>query len=312
MNRQNELNSTSCVIPRPITKRQHSSPANCGVARINLSDAVAKITNGPKSCTNPFLNGSLSITEDTTNSNDMPNNQNRIECKNQHQNENNSNRMNVSENQNENQNENENPFMRRRRNDGISHFSFPSNGNIDDNNDEKNQMKTTVDSINKLIELDECTSTCEQPNNLQQIRQIYNRSLSSVETVNLHKIQSSTIGEQTHENIIVNPFYAGNNLHKTLSDTYLEQYSSNLDDGNCSNNTNQTHTFCRTLSRQSIPNSCSNSTNSINISEMDLKRALSCDSVNSESSVLVGDLEQQHCQTPTVTGQLCVGFQHDK
>lgn len=293
MNSRNDANKSS-VIPRPITKRQHSSPANCGVARINLSDAVAKITNGPRSCTNPFLNGSLSISEDSSNSNESPNDENEIE------NQNNSNRTYVI-----GESIQENPFTRRR-NDEKQFFSFPSNGNIDDNN----RMRTVDNStVATLIELDESISTMEQINNAQQIQQFRNRSLSDIETDNLTQSMPMAMSttDKCENDIVKNPFCSGN-LHKTVSDTYLEQYSLQK----IHSSTNQTHTFSRTLSRQSIPNACSESTNSINSSEIDLKRAMSCDSVNSESSVVMADLEQQNNSTPSVTGQVCVGLQYDK
>lgn len=276
--KRNITSDKSTIIPRPQTKRQHSSPANCGIAHINLSDVVAKITNGPKSCTNPFLNGSLSISEDT-NSNEMS--------------------IQLNENQGKSTHVNQkNPFSRCHRHDGLSIFSFPSNGNLD----ESNGIATSIDSYAAKIDaIDTLIHMSDQyEKNFKKIQE--NHKLTDVES-NL-KAGDSIVGSSKYE--AKNPFTIGN-LHKTVSETYLEQYSLENIQTN-SNNHSHNNTISRTLSRSSIPNL--NAQNSININETELKRATSCDSVNSESSVLLSDLEQQNF--PEVTGQICVGLQYDK
>lgn len=250
-----------------MTKRQHSSPANCGVAQINLSEAVAKITNGPRSCTNPFLNGSLSITEDD-NSNKMSD---EIE--------------NSNQNFIANEKKQENPFSRRRT-DERPFFSFPINGNMTDN-----------DTVDTLIKLNEINS--ETVNNAQQLQQLSD--------IGVNNITQSLSPQVERENIVRNPF-TSENLHKTVSETSLEQYSLQEIQGNLL----KMDSFSRILSRQSMPVVCSDSTNSMNSNEIDLTRTMSCESVNSESSVLMADLEHQRNPTPTVTGQLCFGLQYDR
>lgn len=303
---QSEVNDKTTVIPRPTTKRQFSSPANCGVAHINLSDVVAKINNGPKSCTNPFLNGSLSVSEDD-NSNSIPSHE-------------------TANNRYNNLNTyvvdaklpKKNPFSNRQRHGDTPFFSFPSNGNINDNQATNNYSEHT-ESSNILIELNEETIGSDNDdvdvaglsfpyhinkNTSSNCHVIHNRSHSDNGTTLLN----TDIDEQS----TTNPFNASN-LHKTLSDTHLEQHSTQK----------KPHSYSldhRTLSRQSIASACreqqQQSLNNHspptpnNLNEAEMKRAMSCESVNSESSVLLADLEQQ--QMPTVTGQLCVGLQYDK
>lgn len=307
----------STVIPRPVTKRQFSSPANCGVSHINLSDVVEKINNGPKSCTNPFLNGSLSISEDD-NSNSIDLNVN----KNQY------NRAQVQTFQAIDEKLQKNPFTKRRQDD-ISFFSFPSNGNIDDDDegdddDDNNQTTNTTkfeitETTDTLIELNEPTTTTinsttttatttiittTTTNNgvtlLDQINNAPNNHNRSLSDSGSKKTLVTDIYEQS---TATNPFNISGNLHKTVSDTYLEQYSTQKK--------LLTNTLSRTSSRQSILNSGNEQTNSLHTNDTELKRAMSCDSVNSESSVLLSDLEQQN-NVPTVTGHLCVGLQYDK
>lgn len=124
-------------------------------------------------------------------------------------------------------------------------------------------------------------------------------------------------------------------LHKTPSDMHLEQYSAAASSGLTRSGKNYNlaqqaeingHlSFVRSLentkamirqnsygkqgnglmhtSTSSGSNSCD--TNSVS----SLKRATSCDSVSSESSVVLGDLEQIR---PPITGALCIGLQYDK
>lgn len=298
-NSQNGVNDKCTAIPRPITKRQFSSPANCGVAHINLSDVVAKINNGPKSCTNPFLNGSLSISEDD--------NSNSIAINEMAHNQYNSKQLHTHIIDTKLQ---KNPFNNRQRHDDTTFFSFPSNGNIDEN------QATNIDvkhASNILIELNDEVTLADvngptlshnTPSSNTCSHGVHNRSLSDNGTTLLN-------GDIYDEQSTTNPFNTLN-LHKTVSDTHLEQYSMQK----------QSFTYSvdhhRTFSRQSITTACSEqvyqssvpSSIPLNLNEGEIKRAMSCDSVNSESSVLLGDLEQQ--KMPTITGQLCVGLQYDK
>lgn len=290
---QSEVNDKSTVIPRPITKRQFSSPANCGVAHINLSDVVAKINNGPKSCTNPFLNGSLSISEDD--------NSNSIAFNETAQNQYNREQLHVHVIGEHSQ---KNPFTKQRHAD-IPFFSFPSNGNINDSQATNSYFVHTETSdtlielnVEEVVTADDSSTRLHHTNNASS-SQIHNRSLSDTGSSLLN---SDIFDEQS----ATNPFNA-QNLHKTVSDTHLEQYST----------AKKPHSYSldRTLTRQSIQHSCNHQSNqspqtTLNLNEGEMKRAMSCESVNSESSVRLADLEQQHW--PTVTGQLCIGLQYDK
>ena len=108
-----------------------------------------------------------------------------------------------------------------------------------------------------------------------------------------------------------NPF-CQKRLHKTASETYLEQYSvmklnkttsasSNVTVNN-KNNLSRHLSFNKSLSQQ-------NSIDSTTTETQNIKRAMSCESVSSQSSVVISDLEQY---VPPVTGNLCVGLQYDK
>lgn len=293
-----DVDGRSAVIPRPLTKRQFSSPANCGVAHINLSDVVAKINNGPKSCTNPFLNGSLSLSEDD-NSNSINLNVNKIQYN------------VVEQTQIIDEKLHRNPFSRRRHDDK-TFFSFPSNGNIVDSQLTNTTNSTAATEIpDTLIELDEMSTTTAATatgatgsvvtlNNAQS-NQNHNRSLSDIGS---NALNDDIYGQST---ATTNPFAVAGNLHKTVSDTYLEQYSTQKKQ--------ITGTFSRTPSRQSMHHATNEQASSpqtpLNHNDTELKRAMSCESVNSESSVLLSDLEQQPAM-PTVTGLLCVGLQYDK
>lgn len=116
-------------------------------------------------------------------------------------------------------------------------------------------------------------------------------------------------------------------LSKTLSETYLGQYalsrtSAILDNGPPS--PVPTWTFgAKSLLRQSSATSLHKPTSNVGAMEShslqdkpttygdntSFRRTISCESVSSESSVLISDLE---LQTPPVTGYLCIGLQYDK
>lgn len=178
------------------------------------------------------------------------------------------------------------------------------------------------------------TEIIEMPSSLLPSAVAMNRRKMSQQPINDLMMPSSTLLPQTSSVVVVvgdtnysvsaqrssstNPF-AGGHLHKTLSETYLEQMVAQIGSSNNGRSASQTWQFGRSLSRQgsnmSLPKSLNSSQNSLasdgggSCAEIDLKRAMSCDSVNSESSVVLADLE------PTVqpcTGMLCVGLQYDK
>lgn len=136
-----------------------------------------------------------------------------------------------------------------------------------------------------------------------QKQQFRNRSMSDTEAT---EFELKHLGRQLAiQQAETNPF--SNTLQKTLSETYLEQYHWNR-----SRSGSQTWSFGRSLVRNGSNPSVNGKSNvSLNsdASDIDLKRAISCDSVNSDSSVVLADLEQT---TPAITGMLCVGLQFDK
>lgn len=321
----------STVIPRPVTKRQFSSPASYGVAHINLSDVVAKINSGPKSCTctNPFRNGLLSQPDDT-----------------------NSNRIGFNDTLNPYSGEaslytqvideksQKNPFRRQQHepSDDQPFFLFPSNGNIKDISSTVNYDSEHTDTAAKLIELDEDETeavpemdngnNCRDKVNDEEVQKLvqiatttsdsptFSNDLTHVTNSPVHNRSLSDSGSkipntnQSEQQLKTNPFDAAQHLHKTLSDTYLEKYS-------MKKSPQHSHPIERTPSRQSIDTSSSNDpTNNLStpssLNESEMKRAVSCESINSESSVLLGDLEPTQTVYPSVTGQICVGLQYDK
>lgn len=143
-------------------------------------------------------------------------------------------------------------------------------------------------------------------------RHFRNRSFSDTETT-VPDLRTFTNSSNYFKSQSTNPFLDKNSLmHKTFSENYLFKNNNTY---NISNN-NEIMNFGRSLSRQesNFPLGRRNSSQSSldekgSMESINLQRALSCDSVNSESSVVLSDLEQT---TPQVTGYLCVGLQCDK
>lgn len=139
-----------------------------------------------------------------------------------------------------------------------------------------------------------------------------NRSLSDTLAFDIDACIAEIKDQMTSdEQLETNPFVGGT-IHKTVSDTQLEKLASTR-----TRSASQTWSFGRSLSRQAGTNVMNGSINyktttggSDATDAPDLKRAMSCESVNSESSVILADLEQQI--VPSVTGLLCVGLQYDK
>lgn len=326
---------SSTIIPRPIAKRQHSSPAGYGITHINLSDAVARIANGPRSCTNPFLNGSLSISEDTNS------NATTIHELDNELNDNSTLYTVIQERALLTTTAQPNPFSRKI--DGNSIFSFPAcatNGNsvnkfnandaiIIANDDAVSEDRSTSNAddcaliqLNCVVENKYSYSTMTENSNSgdgddgdSKQQPFRNRSLSdtqqafAIDSCNAtDNIKEPIESDEQHE---TNPFVDGN-IHKTASDTQLEKLATTR-----ARSASQTWSFRRSLSRQTVTNMSSSNVQKTIVGggdgmtdAPDLKRTISCDSVNSESSVILADLEQQ--VVPTVTGLLCVGLQYDK
>lgn len=305
------------AIPRPTTKRQYSSPARYGVSPINLSDVVAKISTGPRSCTNPFRNGSFgsSIPEDDNPIlNDILNENVPKEIKQNNRNEN----IELSIIQ---ERMYKNPFSGEKQEEHLI-FSFPTvnfNGNVevssqakifnDEYRQDSNSSMTSTEANISYKQMDSLSVEMFDGMDNSVQKPFRNRSLSETEakaTESLNKILEEKLAEQSK-----NPFECG--LYKAASETYLEQFS--LSRGRSGS---QTWSFGRSPNRQmgstSVTSikSLSNSQNPVACDslDVDLKRAISCDSVNSDSSVLLSDLE--HHVTPAVTGMLCIGMQYDK
>lgn len=316
--------SISTIIPRPIAKRQHSSPAGYGITHINLSDAAARIANGPRSCTNPFLNGSLSISEDT-NSN-APTTINEIENE---LNDNSTLYTAIQERAMATKTSKTHPNPFSRKIDENSIFSFPTcstNGNVntfnandDTINDAVNTCKTDHCALIQLDGVDDRYSRSsmsigadafENITSSSTQKQFRNRSQSDTQALDIDACNAA--GEikgqiDVDEQLETNPFVGGN-IHKTVSDMHLENLATHRN-----RSASQTWSFGRSLSRQpgvpgyKIPVGGGDTTDS---SDLPMARTISCESVNSESSVILADLEQQI--VPAVTGLLCVGLQYDR
>jgi hypothetical protein len=112
-----------------------------------------------------------------------------------------------------------------------------------------------------------------------------------------------------------NPFLNGKRLLKTPSETYLEQFSMMRTNNNNSSASSTVNTkpspLCKHPSLNKILQSSqplfdnSESTQSLS----SIKRALSSESISSESSVVMSTLERT---VPPVTGNLCIALQYDK
>lgn len=307
------------AIPRPSTKRQYSSPARYGVSPINLSDVVAKISNGPRSCTNPFLNGSFSSSipeDDNPDLIDMINENDTKEIKQNNQNE----TIELSIIQ---EKVFKNPFTNGKKDENLI-FSFPVvnlNGNVKNSSDIKLETKecnydfrqdsevsmTSTEANISYKQMDSLSVDIFDSLDNSTQKQFRNRSLSETQANETDKILDEKSAKQSK-----NPFECG--LHKAASETYLEQL--NLTIGR-NRSGSQTWSFGRSPNRQmgSSITTIKSLSNSQNLTpsdslDTDLKRAISCDSVNSDSSVLLSDLEHQ--SAPAVTGMLCVGLQYDK
>lgn len=241
-----------------------SSPAGT-LTPINLSDAVAKITNGQRSCTNPFLNGSASITEQD----------------------------NPTETAATDQVDQSIPFWSETIFTVEKEKSlYECSTNIAKAFQVKTEEKPKTDGNEYLQSIFNFNTKCLDSsmsnafeNNFVGPINFRNRSLSETEMLEpLDNTKSQIILSTNNDS--TNPFRS--NLHKTLSETYLEQYSMNQRNRSAS----QTWTFGRSLSRQGSNSSLTRSQFAIGKenSDANLIRAMSCESVSSESSVILGNL----------------------
>lgn len=147
-------------------------------------------------------------------------------------------------------------------------------------------------------------------------KHIRNRSFSENEASDLSVLAeyeeadklSSTISGATSS---TNPFLNGKRLLKTPSESYLEQFSMMRANNNNASSINKTTQMCKHPSLNKVLQSSqplfdsSDSTQSLTA----IKRALSSESISSESSVVISSLERT---VPPLTGLLCIALQYDK
>lgn len=153
-------------------------------------------------------------------------------------------------------------------------------------------------------------------------KHIRNRSLSENEASEMQTF-SEDFADQMSPIIVApppssstNPFLNGKRLLKTPSETYLEQFSM------MRNNNNNNSSVSSPASVKPSPLCKHPSLNKIlqnsqplfensesNQSLSSIKRALSSESISSESSVVMSSLERT---VPPVTGSLCIALQYDK
>lgn len=192
------------------------------------------------------------------------------------------------------------------------------------NSNMQNYQQSSTRFYNILSKLnDDALATSSTPlliqssTNIQQ--QTRTRSLSETEFLDSHhRITGSDFGMQSSSS--ANPFI-NTKLHKTLSENFLEQYNSlksGMKNGNYgtsgvavgSFNGGKTAQLSRDGSIKSLGSNCSMESIDENIiAAQQVQRAVSCESVTSQSSILASDL---FVPTPTITGYLCIGLQYDK
>lgn len=294
----------SSVIPRPVARRQFSSPAGT-LMPINLSRAAAEISNGPRSCTNPFANDSFIIPENDLES--IAISKALTSCP----------AILTEEQETISKPIKNNPFIPNWIELTTSDLSARNNNIINNSSTAEscpieNPPKTVPIEHKKFrsrsrseaeIELDD-TSTAASIHFTNCRRKMSQQTISDTD--------STTVAATT------NPFKSPGHLHKTLSETYLVDQLT-LSARNY-RSLSQQWQFGRALTRQgsnqslgysTVGGSANGSQNSIvsTGSVPLLTRAESCESVSSESSVGLADLEMPVAQ---VTGMLCVGLQYDK
>jgi hypothetical protein len=184
------------------------------------------------------------------------------------------------------------------------------------------ENSTEVSTLNSNANekfVDSSLSASDESVTMSYRKHIRNRSLSENETTDLN-LFNEDYGDQMSPLIIAppsssstNPFLNGKRLLKTPSETYLEQYSMMRANNNnaSTSSVNKSSQLCKHPSLSKILQGSqplfenSESTQSLS----SIKRALSSESISSESSVVMSTLERT---TPPVTGLLCIALQYDK
>lgn len=287
---------------------------------INLSRAVAEISSGPKTCTNPFVKDSFTIPENelefTAASKDPSSCPALLAItttlppailSEEHET-----RQPIIKN---------NPFIPNwielTTSDLHNSKSKPSASREDSRYDDAPRTNSRSSSPNPIEQ-------CARPVAIKfrsRSRSEAEIELDDVDSV--HFASSRKMSQPSHHPdtnasslTTTNPFKSGH-LQKTLSETYLMEQLA-MSARNCRSFSQQWQ-FGKTLSRQCSNQSLAfNGSSSVNGSQTSIvssgsvptmTRAVSCESLSSESSVLLADLETP---VPQVTGLLCVGLQYDK
>lgn len=309
--------SPSMAIPRPVTRRQLSTPVSGSSFSpvLNVPGSMHKTNCAKRSMsTNPFLNGTLDDTADN---------------------------QTVKE-----ESELINPFEERKiseggnKSDKESHmseiFTFDTTKinelllMEEENTTVKNALLEAEGSIKKLesVTLDDRKHRLDYEEflrrqnelNWNKVREsskkknppIRNRSLSETEASGKKHTSSDTdcMVQST------NPFMTDTSavLHKTASENYLQQYSGQVIG---MRSTRAMQNAWGLTKMDKTKRSLSGSQSSLAESEVStmlsneaLYRAVSCESVSSESSVVLADLEEP--SAPPATGYLCIGLHYDK
>ncbi|GAB0098855.1 uncharacterized protein DMENIID0001_146590 [Sergentomyia squamirostris] len=305
--------SPAMAIPRPVTRRQLSTPISGSSLSpvLNVPGSMHKTNSAKRSMsTNPFLNGAL---DDKT---DNPTVKEFI-----------------------------NPFAESATESPQDGHKSTESGEIftfdttkinelllmeEENITVKNALLEAEGSIKKLesVTLDDRKNRLDYEEFLRRQNELNwnkgkdsskrknppmrNRSLSETEASG--KKQSQPESEQIFQS--TNPFAtdSSNVLHKTASENYLQQYSGQVMGIRSSRAMQNAWGLTKvdktkrnvSGSQTSIPES----EVSTMLSNENLYRAVSCESVSSESSVVLADLEEP--TAPLVTGCLCIGLHYDK
>lgn len=312
--------SASMAIPRPVTRRQLSTPVSSSPFSplLNVPGSMHKKNCAKKSMsTNPFLNGSLDSTAD--------------------------NQVMMGEL------EAVNPFAERKisgefiseanKVEKESHvsdiFTFDTTKinelllMEEENTTVKNALLEAEGSIRKLesVTLDDRKHRQDYEEflrrqnevNWNKVREsskkknppIRNRSLSETEASGKKLLQPDTQEQPT------NPFASESSvvLHKTASENYLQQYTGQVMGIRSTRAMQNAWGLSKEKTKRTIcgsQSSISESEASTIISNENLYRAVSCESVSSQSSVVLADLEEPPPTVSTVTGYLCIGMHTDK
>lgn len=300
----------SIVIPRPVSKRQLSIPAGMP---IDLTKAALKITNYSQSQTNPFLNSTdmnMPANKHTFAHSPIHNITTKIcstsprllKC------------QSISDTETISQTLDEknvlfNQFTYNHNNvamllnqEILDHLVDEENDSLMLSSGSLFQQKFNIENVLKTRSFSE-TELFKLETTIKYQKHSKYKNIKNSEQQNLCNYTTVTVDN------IVNPFKCG--LEKTMSAINLGQLTRNHE-----NYFNESHKW-KFGKQQSInlssPTTLLNSQcpeiNDISWSNLNINRTISLDSLNSESSVILSDLEPK---TPLVTGLLCVGLQYDR